>query len=466
MTRPIWRAGPATGALLCALAAGALILPPTGSAAAQDRALSGRAKALDANGDGVIGRDEARGPLSDNFAEMDCDGSGTLDGGEIRGFFTGKGCGAPGASAAAPASGSAAGSGPPAGGRPARPVRVDEVIVESQSQTAPVLGRLVARRAGRVAALVNGAVVRIDVEVGDRVRRGDVVATLGAAALEALRDKFRAALATRRALLAAAEAESLKKDRELQRMKELRTSSSFSRARFEDLERDVQHRRAMIDERRARVREGEADLRRAEIDLGNSEIRAPYDGVVAARHAEVGAYVGVGAPVVTLINDGEIEIEAEVPSDRIAGLAPGAWVRLHLDDGTWGRAAVRALVPEENPRTRTRPVRFTPEFGPGVGRLAVNQSVTVMVPVGEVREVTTVHKDAIVRQGDRQTVYVARNGKAFPRRVALGDAVGNRYVVLSGLEAGERVITYGNEGLPPGTPVRVIASRLAPAPVR
>ncbi len=465
MRRSIGRAaGFATGVFLCALAAGFPVLTP-GSAAAQDRALSGRAKALDADGDGVIGRDEARGPLSDNFAEMDCDRSGTLDGGEIRGFFTGTGCGAS-AAPAAPAAAPAAGSGPPAGRRPARPVRVDEVIVAAQSQTAPVLGRLVARRSGRVAALVSGAVVRIDVEVGDRVRRGDIVATLSGATLEALRDKFGAALATRRALLAAAEAESLKKDRELQRMKELRQSSSFSRARFEDLERDVQQRRAMIDERRARVREGEADLRRAEIDLRNSRIRAPYDGVVAARHAEVGAYVGLGAPVVTLINDGEIEIEAEVPSDRIAGLVPGIRVRLQLDDGTWGRAAVRALVPEENPRTRTRPVRFVPEFGAGVGRLAVNQSVTVMVPVGEIRQAVTVHKDAIVRQGDRQTVYIARNGKAFPRRVALGDAVGNRYVVLSGLKAGDRVITYGNEGLPPGAVVRVIANRLEPVPVR
>ena len=70
-----------------------LCLVPEGEGIfAQDKALSDRGKAADKNKNGVIDRDEARGPLVDNFTEMDCDKSGTLDGGEIRGFFTGEEC--------------------------------------------------------------------------------------------------------------------------------------------------------------------------------------------------------------------------------------------------------------------------------------------------------------------------------------------------------------------------------------
>ena len=450
----------------CPKAAAAPAPAPAPAAAAPP--LGGRAKERDANGNGVIDRDEAGGPLAANFDEIDCNRSGTLDGAEIRGFFTGKEC--PKAAArAAPAAGGPAqsagrsGAAPRSGGRPPRPVRVDEVIVESQSQTHPVLGRLVARRAGVVAALVNGGVRKMDVKVGDRVRRGDVIAVLQNPSLAAHRDRFAAALATRRSMVRTAEAELAKKKREFERIRGLRKSSSFSRARFEDLESDVRTRRAMLEERRSLEREAQADLRRIEIELAHTEIRAPYDGTVIERHAELGAYVGVGARVVTLVNDREIEVEAEVPSDRIAALKAGARMRLQLDDGTWLRGAVRAVIPNENPRTRTRPVRIVPEFADASARLAVNQSVTVMVPIGEIREVVTVHKDAIVHRGDNRAVYVARRGKAFPRQVALGDAVGNRFIVLSGLEAGDRVITYGNEALPPGAAVQIIANRLAPA---
>ena len=63
------------------------------------------------------------------------------------------------------------------------------------------------------------------------------------------------------------------------------------------------------------------------------------------------------------------------------------------------QARVRAILPEENPNTRTRTVRFVPAFEVGDTRLAGGQSVTVQVPVGVRRDVLSVHKDAIVRQG-------------------------------------------------------------------
>ena len=434
--------------------------------------LSGRAKAADANNNGVIDRDEAGGPLKDNFAEMDCDGSGTLDGAEIRGFFTGVQCPKPAAApattpappqAASPeAAGGAQKAGTPqAGGRPPSAVRVDAVIAEPKSQTYPVIGRLVAQRTGDVASRINGAVVEMNVSVGDRVSKGDVIAVLALERLTAQRDKYAAALATRRAMVQTAQAEAAKTAQELRRMSELRQSSAFSRARYEDLQRDVDARQATLVERRSQLKEAEAELDQAAIDLYNGRIRAPYSGVVSEKHTEIGSYVNVGNPVVTLISDTEIEVEAEVPSDRIAGLTPGRIVRFRLDDGTEHRATVRSIIPRENARTRTRPVRFTPQFGEKSSSFAINQSVSVLVPIGKIEQVVTVHKDAIVHRGPDRVVSVVRNGKAFPRQVTLGAAVGNRYIVENGLSAGDVVVTHGNETLPPGAAVRVLSG---PAP--
>lgn len=441
----------------------------SGAAYAQGAELSDRGKAADKNKNGVIDRDEARGPLKSNFDDMDCDKSGALDGREIRGFFTGEECPKPAAArpaapkpsapSAKPVPGkSAKGAASKKGGRPPRAVRVDVVIAEPLSQTYPVIGRLVTRRTGDVAARINGAVVNMNVSVGDRVKKGDVIAELAAERLTAQRDKYAAALTTRRAMVQTAQAELSKTTQELRRITNLRKSSAFSRARYEDLQRDVDARRATLTERRSQLKEAQAELDQAAIDLYNGRIRAPYDGVVSDKHTEIGAYVNVGARVVTLISDTQIEVEAEVPSDRIAGLTQGRIVRFRLDDGTDHRAEVRSIVPRENARTRTRPVRFTPRFGEISSQFAINQSVTVLVPIGKIREVVTVHKDAIVHRGPNRVVSIVRRGKAFPRQVALGAAVGNRYVVLKGLKPGDRVVTHGNETLPPGAPVRILDS--------
>ena len=433
--------------------------------------LSDRGKVADKNKNGVIDRDEAGGPLKSNFAEMDCDKSGTLDGGEIKGFFTGVECPKPAAAAPAAAPKAAAGApgpgGKPAaaqkaggkksGGPPPKAVRVDAVIVEPKSQTYPVIGRLVAQRTGAVAARINGAVVGMNANVGDRVNKGDIIAVLAIERLTAQRDKYAAALATRRAMVQTAQAEASKTAQELRRMSNLKKSSAFSRARYEDLQRDVDARQATLVERRSQQKEAQAELDQVAIDLYNGRIRAPYSGVVSEKHTEIGSYVNVGNPAVTLISDTEIEVEAEVPSDRIAGLSPGTIVRFRLDDGTDHRATVRSIIPRENARTRTRPVRFTPKFGEKSSSFAINQSVTVLVPIGKIQQVVTVHKDAIVHRGPNRVVSIARNGKAFPRQVTLGVAVGNRYIVEKGLKARDQVVTHGNETLPPGAAVRVLS---------
>ena len=109
-------------------------------------------------------------------------------------------------------------------------------------------------------------------------------------------------------------------------------------------------------------------------------------------------------------------------------------------------------------RTRTRQVRFIPQFGTLRKSLAANQSVTVELLAGRTREALTVHKDAIIRAQGQTFVYVAQNGQAQIRPVQLGDAIGIRFEVLGGLGPGEPVVVRGNERLQPGQPIAVAES--------
>ena len=349
------------------------------------------------------------------------------------------------------------GSGAPEGAaqQPPAVVSVDEVRMEAMAQTVPVIGRLVARRAGQVAARTAGPVAALHVEVGDRVETGEPIAVLDTVRLRAERDRLAAVVNQAQAQVESLTAQAALRRQELRRLEGLRDSAAFSQGRFEDARQEVIIAESAIGSADAARVSAAASLSLAQIDLSWATITAPYPGVITTVHTEVGAWLAIGQPVVSLINDVDLEVEAEVPSSRVAGLNEDMEVALVLDDGSKHTAVVRTVVPEENVLTRTRQVRFTPRFAPVQKPLAVNQSATVMVPTGAGREVLTVHKDAIVRNQGQAFVYVAADGTAQIRPVQLGAAVGGRFEVLGGLGPGEPVVVRGNERLRPGQAITV-----------
>jgi len=339
-------------------------------------------------------------------------------------------------------------------GRPAV-VKVDEVVRRPLVQTVPVIGRFVARQRGVVSALSRGPVSEVLVQVGDRVKKGDVLVRLDSARIQASLDLERAALSEKEAAATAARGQLALAEQELQRLERLKKSAAFSQANYDDKRKNVNIYISKVAEAEAAAARAQSNLRLAEIDFEYSAIRAPFDGIVSERHTEAGTYLSIGNPVVTLINDQDLEVEADVPADRISGLQPGRVIGVVLVDGSRHEAVVRAVVPEENAMTRTRPVRLTPAID-GAGRpLAANQSVIVEVPVGEPRDVVSVAKDGIIARGNGHVAFVVADGKAQPRQVQLGEAVGDRFEVISGLAPGELVVVRGNERLRPGQPVMV-----------
>ncbi len=333
-------------------------------------------------------------------------------------------------------------------------VEVDAVIEEPLRQTMPVIGRFVARQAGPVAALVSGPVEEILVDVGDRVAKGDVLVRLSTDITVGNRNLREAELSEKKARLGSARAQLRLAKQELARIESLKKSAAFSQASYEDKRAEVARYQSSVAEANASVARAKANLELSELDMKRAEIKAPYNGVVVARQAVAGAYITTGASVVSLVNDEDMEIEADVPAGRLAGLAPGRAIRATLDTGRNVMAVVRSVIPTENALTRTRPVRFTPQLaGDLPPRFATDQSVTVLLPMGEPRDIVSVHKDAVIARGAGYIVYAVEEGKAQLKQVELGEAAGIRTEVLSGLIAGDLVVTRGNERLRPGQDV-------------
>ena len=337
-------------------------------------------------------------------------------------------------------------------------VFVDSVRVEPLSQTVPVIGRFVALRNGMVAARIGGAVLKFNYEIGDRVAEGEVIAELDASLLEAQLRVVQGELLQAEADLVSSQAHLKLNQQELDRFAGLKDTQAFSKARFEDAQQNVERAKAEIRRVEALIATRKASVSLNRLNLDYALIRAPYDGVVTRRMVEAGAYVRIGDPVVHMMADQSLEIEADVPANRLSGLKPDTKVSAVLDNGTERSVSVRATLPTENPLTRTRTVRFTADFASTMNGLADAQSVTVHVPVGAARDVLTVHKDAIVNRGGKKVVYVVAGDAVEMRAVVLGEATGTRLEVLEGVNEGDKVVIRGNERLSPGAKVRIDTS--------
>ena len=120
---------------------------------------------------------------------------------------------------------------------------------------------------------------------------------------------------------------------------------------------------------------------------------------------------------------------------------------------------MRAELAAENQRTATRPVRFDITSALSNALKAEGARVRLSIPSGPQTQSVTISVDAIIPYLDRAVIFTAEDGKAVRREVRIGASQGNRVAVVSGLEAGQRVITKGNEGLKDGSAITIVSAQ-------
>ncbi len=344
-------------------------------------------------------------------------------------------------------------------------VSVDAVISEKFTQTVPILGRLVAKQSGTVAVRISGPVSEILVDPGDVVAVGQVLARLDTTNLDLQKKQAEYALIEAQTRLKTVKAQLALAEQEVERLETLKGSAAISRAVLDDALQQQIIAYSRVNEAEAGINSSRVSFEIAALANDNATIRAPFDGTITEKLTEVGNYLQIGQPVFRLISNLRLELEADIPASQLKGMLPGFIVQTELDNGSRHHATMRAIIPEENPRTRTRRVRFEPNLGDGAGDLANEQSVTVHVPVAQAREILTVHKDGIIRRGQDEIVYVvvkdaegSKPDSVEIRELKTGYASGNRVEVMSGLGEGELVVVRGNERLRPGQAVGIAES--------
>ncbi len=340
-------------------------------------------------------------------------------------------------------------------------VQVAHAEMQTISDTVPLLARIVAGVESQIAARAPGIVASVAVRVGDHVEAGDELVRLDDTVYGIELDAAQAALRRAEAGVQTALARVRLTDQSLARASRLRGSTAFSSGQFEDRVQEKAEAESEVLRAKADVENAKADLARAEYNFSHTSIVAPYAGIVLARTAQPGQYMTLADTAATLLDVSSLEIEADVPADLIAGLAPGSEVAAVFDEGKPSALStpvrVRTIVPRETTSTRTRPVRFslgTAEID--TSYLAAGASVTLRVPVGAERRVVAVPKDALVQSRGGWIVFVAEDDKASPRQVEIGTAVSGMIEIRTGVAEGEPVVVRGNERLRPGQAIQAM----------
>ncbi len=346
------------------------------------------------------------------------------------------------------------------------PVQAAAVSAQQWPAVYQATGTVRARTATVLSSKVMAYVREISVQVGDRVRQGQLLITLDAQDLESNVRRAEAADAEVQSAIpeadngvAGAKANLDLAQSTFKRMEELASRKSISNQEFDEASARLKSaqaswemaraKRTQLDSKRAQVQQ---EIRSATIMRDYSRIAAPFSGVVTTKTAEPGTLAAPGAPLLTVEREGDYRLEASVDESRLPFVKPGQTVEVELDSlDRRLTARVGEIVPSVDAASRAYIVKIDlpslPNLRSGVfGRAGF--------PMGT-RKVLAIPPAAVIERGQLQSVFVMEDGVAHTRLVTIGERGQSAVEVLSGLSEGEKLVSPVPPGLTDGARVEV-----------
>ena len=280
-------------------------------------------------------------------------------------------------------------------------------------------------RQSTVAAQIAGRIVELRFDVGDYVKKGEVIARIDERAASQ-------AVAASEAQVRQAEAALRNARAEFERSKQLVAQKFLSPAALDKAEAEYKAAQA-------RVTALLAGAGQAQTERSFATIFAPYSGLVSARHVELGEMAVPGKPLMTGFDPGTLRVTATVPQAQIAAIQAGAKARVEVPSSArWVEATQLTVIPAADPRTHTTQVRLglpadVRGIYPGIyarAHFVTGRTAALLVP-----------RAAVLQRSEVTAVYVIpESGAPQLRQIRLGTAGDEHAVeVLAGLRPGERV---------------------------
>jgi RND family efflux transporter MFP subunit len=313
-------------------------------------------------------------------------------------------------------------------------------------------GRTVPGRVSELGFKQPGQLATVLVDDGDRVGAGQVLARLDADGLQAALRQAQAEVAVAAASLRSAEAHAELARQTEARFASLRDSGHVSEQEYDERALTLRARLAELAVAEAGLARARAARAVAEIAVDEAVLRAPFGGIVQARHRDEGAQVQPAEPVLRLVETTRVEAHVGVPDTLTAGLEPGARYPVRWNGRTL-TATLASLLPEVDADTRTRTAVLElaradpPETGPPLGAVVELLLQRTVEAAGFWLPLTA------LTEADRGlwSVYVINGDTTVERRlVEILHAEAERAYVRGTLEPGDRVVSSGAQRVVPG----------------
>lgn len=309
-------------------------------------------------------------------------------------------------------------------------------------------GNIAAWQEAIVGTEANGLrLAEVHVNVGDVVKRGQVLARFTP-------DMTRADAAQVRATVAEAEAALAEATANAARARELATSGALSAQQINQFMTAERTAQARLDAQRAQANVQALRLRQ-------TQVLAPDSGVISSRSATVGAVLPAGAELFRLIRQGRLEWRAEVPASDLVRLRPGDKARVTTPGGDSVDGQVRMVAPTVDVATRNGLVYVDL---PAPGSLRAGMFARGEFDIGATQALTLPQAAVLLRDGFHYVLRVGPDAKVVQTKVEVGRRVGDRVEISAGLAADARVVASGGGFLADGDLVRVVDAAAPAAP--
>lgn len=338
---------------------------------------------------------------------------------------------------------------------PAVKVEVASVVQTYPSQTFTLLnasGYIVPQRKSSLAAKATGRLVALYVEEGNKIKKDQIIAQLENDDLTASRRQALANLDVSRAGHEQAKAELNDAQISFERQKQLLLKELVAKSDYDTAEARYKKAIAAVASADASTKAAQAALNGVDVSLEYTRIRAPFDGVVLTKNADVGdivtplgAAANAKSAVVTIADMASLQVETDVSESNIEKLKPGQPCEIQLDAFPETRfpGIIHMIVPtaDRSKATVMVKVRFTTMDS----RILPEMSAKVAFLSREVRKEeekskTAVNPKAVIGEGEKKFLFIVKENRARLTQVTTGATLGDMVEILGGAVSGDKVV--------------------------
>ncbi len=312
-------------------------------------------------------------------------------------------------------------------GEAAQNVAVAPVTIEAVERRIDITGTLAAWEEATVSIEVDGRLTEMRVDLGDQVKKGDVLCRISPVEYEWKKTQ--------------AEADLMKAEGDFKRAQKLHTDNVMAKEQMDENLRKLNVARAA------------ADLARKKLE--DTVLRAPFDGAVGKRLVNPGEYVRAGAAAFYLVRLNPIKFKGDVPERYAGDVHKDDHVLAYTDAGRDNPFAgtIERVGPSVASDSRSFPIEAS--IDNSEGKIKPGSFARVSILTQKVDSMLTVTEIAVIAFAGTPRVFVAQDGKAVERIIEISGKMRDRVLVAKGVKQGEQVVTTGVELLTDGKAITI-----------